>query len=389
MEIFIIITICLILSLLMSEVFTAVKSSVFIGLILGGAFLGLPIFHELILNGEPVIENLANFGIILLLFISGLQADYRKLKESRKEEAIIAILGAIIPFTLGFLVSSLLGYNTLVSFIVGAGLSVSSAGTTIAFLVETKKLNTKIGTIILGAGIIDDIFEIIFLSVLIVLVQHGTVSSIFVMPFKILLFLIVVFTFLKLILPAIVNHMMKKPNQIHFIAFFLVLCFIIALTSYFLDLGYILGAFFAGIIIQILIKKTAIREKIATQIRNFSFAIIIPFFFINLGLKLDLKAIEAYFWIFLIILAVAIIGKVGGALLAKPFTKLKWNQLHLIGWGMNSRGAVELVIADIARNNLGLPIEIYSVLILTAITTTFIFPFVLKYFVNKNPKIMD
>ncbi len=389
MDALIIVTACIVLSLLMTEVFTAVKSSVVIGLILGGAFLGLPIFGGFITNSSGIIESISTFGVILLLFISGLQADYRKLKESRKEETLIAFLGAIIPFGLGFLTSYVLGYSNTTSFVVGSALSITSAGTTIAVLLETKKLNTKVGAIIVGAGIIDDIFEVIFLSILIVLVQHGPATSLLIFPFKILLFIIIVLTFMKLILPTLVNHLLKQNNPVTTIGFMIALCFVTALVSYFLDLGYLVGAFLAGIIIQLLIQKSQVRERIVDEIKNFSFAIIIPFFFINLGLKLNLGAVENYFGLFLIILSVAIIGKVGGALLAKPFTKLNLKQLHLIGWGMNSRGAVELVIVEIARNSLGLPLEIYSILILTAVTTTFIFPFILKSFVKNYPEIMD
>ena len=384
-----VVTIVLIISLVMTEVFNRIKTSVFIGLVLGGAFIGLPIFDQFVSQGQPIIDSMSVFGIILLLFISGLQADYRKLKESKKEEGMVALLGAIIPFILGFAITRALDYGLVTAFIVGASLSITSAGTTIGVLLETKTLNTRVGKIILGAGIIDDIFEVIFLSVLIVLVQHGEAASLAVLPFRLFVFTLIILTFFKLILPKIIKHIVKEENHTVFTGFIITLCFITTLISYFLGLGYIIGAFLAGLVIQLLIKNKIIRTKMITQIRNFSFALIIPFFFINLGLQLDIGSIEQYFPLFLIVFGVAVMGKVGGALLTKPFTKLNWKQLHLIGWGMNSRGAVELVITEIARSSLGLPIEVFSVLVLTTITTTIIFPFVLRNFVGKYPHIMQ
>lgn len=384
-----IVTTVLLLSLLMTEVFSALKTSVFIGLILAGAFLGLPIFDDFISQGIPIIESLSTFGIILLLFISGLQADYRKLAESRKEESFIALLGALIPFTLGFVIGQLMGYDALVSFVIGAGLSITSAGTTVSVLLETKTLNTRVGSIILGAGIIDDVFEVLFLSILIVLVQHGSSTNLLALPFKILVFTMLVLAFFKLALPRLIRHAVRQENRSEFIGLLIALCFVTALISHFLGLGPVVGAFLAGIFIQLLIKNRLVRKQIVSQIRNFSFALIIPFFFIHMGLRLDLAVVEQHIVLFLIVLVIAIVGKVGGALLTKPFVRLTPRQLHLIGWGMNSRGAVELVIAQIALVELGLPLEVYSVLVMTAIATTFIFPFVLRYFVRRYPQIME
>ncbi|RJQ15813.1 cation:proton antiporter [Candidatus Woesearchaeota archaeon] len=385
------VTICLILSLILAEVFNFFKSSIVIGMILAGVLLTIPQIHVAVITeqGLSFIDFLSSLGIIFLLFITGLQVDYEKLKESRKEEGLIAFFSAVVPFALGFIVSWLLGFELITCFVVGAALALTSEGTTIVVLNEVKKLRSKVGTIILGAGILDDVFEILFLSILVIIVQKGISSELAAFPFKIVVFVMVVFIIFKLILPRLISHALKNDSKISSLGLVIVMCFFIASISTFLGFGPIIGAFIAGLILQLLIHKHTIKHKIIDEIQNFSFALIIPFFFINIGLHLDLSILQTNLWLVLIILAVAIAGKIIGALIVRPWSSLTTRQLYLVGWGMNSRGAVELVIAEVARTAGLISIEIYSVLVLMAVVTTFIFPFVLKLYIRKYPGIMD
>ena len=89
------------------------------------------------------------------------------------------------------------------------------------------------------------------------------------------------------------------------------------------------------------------------------------------------------------IIVIAIAGKMAGTFLTKPFTKFRWKQLYLIGWAMNSRGAVEMALALIAFRTKIIPLELYSSLVLMALVTTLIFPFMIMKMIRKDPKIMD
>ena len=142
MEALLVITICLIISLVFGEIFNWFKVSSVVGLIAAGIVLGLPVFDALFIETGTFnyIKFLSTLGIIFLLFISGLEADVKKLKSSRREETIIALLSSLIPFGLGFLAGQLLNFNLIVSFVLGAALSITSAGTTIVSLMELKTL---------------------------------------------------------------------------------------------------------------------------------------------------------------------------------------------------------------------------------------------------------
>jgi Kef-type K+ transport system membrane component KefB len=391
MDPLLIITICLVVSLILAEVFSLLKSSAVIGLILAGIILNIPRIYSFVFSGGGIeyVQFLSNLGIIFLLFITGLEIDVDKLKQSRKEETLIAIFAALIPFALGFLITKTLGYGNLVAFTVGAALSITSEGTTIVVLMELKKLKTRIGTIILGAGIIDDVFEIIFLALVIIFAHEGTGVSLVVLPLYFIIFTGVAILVFRFVLPGMIRYALKKAVQIDSLGLIIIFGFLIASLSYYLGLGPIIGAFIAGILIQMSIKNKKLKESIIKQIKGFSFAVIIPFFFIAIGLNFNLQSIIQNPLLFVIILCIAILGKILGTLLTKPLLSLSWSQLKLIGWGMNSRGAVELVIAEIARRYFLIPIEIYTALVAMAIITTFIFPFVIRHYIKKCPRIME
>jgi Kef-type K+ transport system membrane component KefB len=125
------------------------------------------------------------------------------------------------------------------------------------------------------------------------------------------------------------------------------------------------------------------------RLKVLTFALIIPFFFINIGMHFNFESIISHPSLLLYVLAVAVAGKMIGTIIVTPLTTLNLKQTTLIGWGMNSRGAIELIIAEIARVNNIIPIEIYSAIVVMAVVTTLMFPFALKYYLRRYPGIMD
>ena len=116
---------------------------------------------------------------------------------------------------------------------------------------------------------------------------------------------------------------------------------------------------------------------------------IIPFFFISMGLNFNLTELLQDPTLFIIMFVVGTLGKIIGTMLSKSHTTFSYQQLYLIGWGMNSRGAIEIALALIALH-VGLINEsIFSALVLTALVPTLIFPFILEYLIKKHPRIMN
>lgn len=322
--------------LLISYLFTLLakktKISSVVTLIFAGLIVGLPfVTKRIITPNENFIFILGDIGLLCLMFLAGLKSSWKIINKEKKEAFIIAIFAAGVPFLLGFFIFLSLGFSLEVSLIVGIAMSITAEATKARVLLEIKKLRTKIGSVMMGAGIIDDIFGLI-------------------------LFIIVTVLFKT-----------------------------IEIREYILIAGAIL-AFFIGLIISSNVTK---KNNWIENLEDILILIIIPFFFISMGMHFDLSSLFLNFGLLILILFIAIFGKIFGTLLTKPFTKFSLKQLLLIGWGMNSRGAIELAIILLAFRMGIISVGLYSSLVIMALVTTIIFPFILTRMIKKNPQLMD
>ena len=156
-------------------------------------------------------------------------------------------------------------------------------------------------------------------------------------------------------------------------------------------MGYLLGAIVAGFLLQISMKrlKKNDEEEIINTTKLITLAFVVPFFFVNIGLNFNYDYLAGNLILLLVTIIIAFLGKIVGTLIVKPFSKLSLKQLYLIGWGMNSRGAVELVIALLALNHGLITQEVFSALVAMAIITTLVFPFILQHEIKKNPTLLQ
>ncbi|MBN2566470.1 cation:proton antiporter [Candidatus Woesearchaeota archaeon] len=378
-----VVTLCLIVSFILSQLSRFLDIPVVVGQILAGVILGLPIIRH-IFTPESLndVSFLADIGIIFLLLYVGLRMDLTRLKRVGKDTVLIGIATMALPFILGVAFMKAAGYSTTPALVVGACLSITAEGTTIKTLIDVNALTTKVGTIIIGAGLLDDVFEVLFLSLVLMFAQGSTAQVAF-FPAKLLLFVLVAYGSYRLF-PKLFRLIQKEHSRVTTFTSMIIFALIVAVVSTKLDLGPIIGALLAGIIIK---HTEKYREDFLENLRELelmTFGFIIPFFFINIGLLFDVSTFVGNFWIILFVFFVGLVGKIAGALIMTPFTDLSFKQTYLIGWGMNSRGAVELVIAEIARQAGLLPPEIYTAIVVMAVTTTLIFPFVMKHTIKSD-----
>ena len=394
---------CLISSFLIKEIFRKFNVPMVVGQILAGIILGIPIIKTILFTHQitSIIEFLSHLGILFLLFLAGWEIDIRKIIRSAKDSVLISLFSAFVPFILGFsfiyfgfnsFITSQ-GFNPLiVATVFGIALSVTAEATSVKVLMDLKVLNTKIGAIMIGAGAIDDIIEVLGLS-LVVLLASGSIQNLLLFPIQLFLFVILCFIFFKLI-SKILRYIEIKETDEDLYLLTLLLVFGIATLSEYLQLGYLIGAIVAGFLLQLSMikfrktKKVKTEEQIREAIRLMTLAFLAPFFFINIGLNFEFDTLFINPLLLIGSTIIAFIGKILGTLIIKPFSKLSLKQLYIIGWAMNSRGAVELIIALTSLQFGLIPLEIFSVLIFLSLITTITFPFVLQREIMKNPKIV-
>lgn len=356
------------------------------GVILGPACVG-------VLTETDMIQNMAELGVIVLMFCAGMETDIEELKRSGKASFVIALLGVIVPLVVGGGVAYLFINNGYIdtsdvtssvflqSVFIGVILTATSVSITVETLKELGKLKTKSGNAILGAAIIDDILGIIALTIVTSLAD--TSVNIAVVLFKIVLF----FVFCGVV-GVIVYYAFKKWCEIsgkgmhrHAIIAF-VICLVMAFCAeHFFGVADITGAFFAGLIISMTQKD----QFIASKFDVLSYLLLSPIFFASIGLKVELpKMGPAIIAFAAVITLVALLTKIIGCGLGAKVCGYKNYQAFRIGVGMISRGEVALIVASkgaavgLMSNNIMGPI------IIVVVITTIITPILLKPVFNKE-----
>lgn len=352
---------------------------------------GITAIRETLLTTQvdSVVQTMSQFGVILLLFLTGFEIDLTQIRKSAVEAIVISVLGALVPFCIGMIVGYMLGFDRVTSLVLGMCLSVTAEGTTAALLAEMNMIKTKVGSILLEVGILDDIFEVLFLTTVIFLSQ-GTAdigNTLTAIPLRIIVFVLVLLLAVRYI-PRFVQFLEKNHDGVGLFSGTIGIMLIAAIASEYAGLGSLIGAFIAGMLMQKSFLQRKDRAEEERLLHILSFGLVIPFFFAFIGLNMQFGTLFEAPLITLVIVTAALFGKIGGTLLAYPFTKLSFKQLHLIGWGLNSRGVMELVIAQIAVSHGLITSQLYSIIVFVAITTTVLFPFVIRSMVASDPKIM-
>jgi len=396
MEIIAIVPIILIAAFILGEMFKRIGLPSVVGQILAGLLFGVPAIKEL-LFGEGsalvIIDFLATLGVLLLLFLAGLEIEIDKIKETSRDSILVSLSSALVPFALGFLFITVFfpEYGFLSALIFGGAMMVTSEGTKVKVLMDLNSLNTRLGAVMLAAGAIDDIFEVLFLSLVVVLAKGGSLFDLAMIPVEIIIFLIIAYISFK-VMSKVLQHLDKKPGEeTGLFSIVMIFVLVLAALSESLNVGYLIGAIIGGFLLQISLKGISKRHKreLINVIKLIALGFIVPFFFVNVGLTFDLSTLFSNTPIIVATILIAFFGKMIGTLIIKPVSTLNWKQLYYTGWAMNSRGAAELVIALIAMQYGLIPLELFSALVAMSIVTTLIFPPVLARGIKRNPGLMD
>lgn len=356
------------------------------GLILGPAMLN--ILHE-----TQFIIDVAEIGVIVLMFCAGMETDVNELKRSGKSSFVIALIGVIVPLAGGFGVAHFFNKPGVIdsdaacslflqNIFVGVILTATSVSITVETLKELGKLKTRSGNAILGAAIIDDILGIVALTI--ITSMADTSVSITLVLAKIVGFFVFVgvvgFIFQK-IYTKWVNSAEKGLHRHAIIAF--VFCLFLA---YIAEVGFgvadITGAFFAGLIIS----KTQRTQFLASKFDTLSYLFFSPVFFASIGLKVELPKMTASIILFAVILTIiAVLTKIVGCGLGAKICGYQNYQAIRIGVGMVSRGEVALIVASKGASVGLLGSNFLGPIVVVVVITTIITPILLKIVFKNGP----
>ena len=364
-----------------------------VGQISAGLILGIPLVKGYLFTGDhlDILSFLANLGIVLLFYYVGLESNFNILTKNLKLSLMISLFNTLIPLILGFiLMKFLFGFSLVVSLIVGVSLAVSAQSVSLDILEELNLLKSRIGRLIISAGAIDDVFELILVGI-IFSIFHVTVSNVTLIRLLIdILTFIVIITLARLwFIPwGLQFFHRQKSSTARFTGSLLIVLLISSLAEY-LGVGLLIGAMIAGIIVRQTIFKDELipnweEHDISKSIHIISFGFLIPLFFVWVGINVDLSYFVRDFWFFMTLLLISLLGTVGGSLLAIIFNGGSFKEGLALGWGLSPKGDIELVIATLAFNSGIITASIFTSLVLMALFTTIISPIVFKYIVTKH-----
>ena len=349
-----------------------------VGALIAGLLLGPACFG--VLQETDFIKNIAEIGVIVLMFAAGLETDVQELKKTGLASFIIALLGVIVPLIGGYFVATIYNPVTdqqtmLQNIFVGVVLTATSVSITVETLKELGKLSTKTGNAILGAALIDDVLGIIALTV--ISSFAGSDVSLWVILLKILGFFIfcgvVAFLFIKFVNPWI-NKYKKDLRRFVILAF--AFCLLMSFSAeYFFGVSDITGAFVAGLILSNNKKTSYMLNRFDTV----SYVLLSPVFFASVGLKVTFSNMSATVVVLtVLLLVVAILSKMIGCGFGAKICKYTNLQSVKIGIGMISRGEVALIVATKGMSMGLMKDEFFAPLVLVVVATTIVTPILLK-----------
>jgi Kef-type K+ transport system membrane component KefB len=396
MEIFVLVPLILIVTFVMGFLFKRIGMPAVVGQILAGILLGIPFLRIVLFDSESslvIVDFLAYLGIIFLLFLAGLEIDIEKIRETSRESLMISLSSALVPFALGFTFMMLVfpSYGWLAALVFGGAMMVTSEATKVKVLMDLNSLNTHLGAIMLAAGALDDIFEVLFLALVAVIGRGGGLIELAAIPVEIVVFVVVAFAFFKGASKIFRYLDRKGGNQAEIFSLVVIFIMVLAALSEGLGIGYLIGAIAGGFILQIAMKNIHERHRkdMIKVTELIALGFIVPFFFANVGINFEFDTLFSSIGLLVATVVIAFSGKILGCILIKPFSRLTLKQLYYTGWAMNSRGAAELVIA-LAAKQLGLiPLEVFSALVAMSLITTLTFPPVLARGIHRNPGLMN
>jgi Kef-type K+ transport system membrane component KefB len=391
-----IVTICILVfsAKLLGEIFSWRKIPSVLGELTAGILLGPYALGSLIaINGTPVIvineivKAFAEIGGILILFVAGLEMTFRDFRKVGAAGFIIGTIGVVVPFTMGYGLSLVLGLDIITSMVVGSALVATSISITAIVLQELNQSRSIEARMMISAAVVDDVLGLAILGVIVSFISTSTpitaLNVVIVVSTSLALWLTMT-VFASFILPKVINFTSKAKYEGTVEAAATASCFGASALAAALGLSPIVGAFAAGMAVA----SSNTIEKIRDYTKKISI-VFSPVFFALAGAEFNFRSFITTDWFFYIFFAslviVAVLSKMIGCGIPASFflkNRLKGNR---VGMGMMSRGEVGLIVAGVAISAGAISQSVYAAILGMIMITTIIAPILLRRSYENEP----
>ncbi|MCS6845919.1 MAG: cation:proton antiporter [Caldilineales bacterium] len=323
---------------------------------------------------EEFVAELAELGVLLLMFLAGLELHLSELARSGRVSVLAGTLGVVFPVGMGFLAGLLFQMPASSALFLGLILAATSVSISAQTLMELGALRSRVGMGLLGAAVFDDVLVVLLLSIVLALMDGtgGGLASIGLVVLRMVVYLAGATVIGLVLLPRIARRADRMPISEGLVASSVVLILLYAWAAEVIGgMADITGAFLAGLFLA----RSPLRDRIETGISALAYGVFVPIFFIHVGLSANVRELAGGgVWLALALIAVAVVSKVVGAGLGAflaGFSRLEALQL---GAGMMSRGEVGLIVATLGITQGFIGRDVFSAVVGVVIATTLLTP---------------
>ena len=328
-----------------------------------------------------IFKVLAEIGVVLLMFVAGLETDIEMMRSAVAPAFWAAAGGVILPMAGGALLARNAGSSWQEAIFIGTILTATSVTITAQTLMNLKRLRSKAGSTILGAAVIDDVLGLIVLSIAIAVALQLRSGGL--MPWRgltmVLVQMVVCLALMFWLGPHVARWTFRQASRMHShhteAAAALIVAFLFAFLAQRLGgLAAITGAYLAGLFVAM----TSAREKVSSELHPMVNSFFGPIFFVSIGLEVNARHLTGGMGFFLALLVVAIVGKIVGCGLGARFNRFTNRESLIVGIGMIPRGEVGLIAASLGLAANLVSRDVYSQVVVLVLITTLITPPLLR-----------
>jgi len=376
----------------------SVIAEVITGILLGPSALGIVTSYKdkiFPATSLPTFGVIANIGLILFMFMVGLELDVRIMKHNVIHALVISISAMVTPFLLGLISAYVIhkvAIDPSVSFthfllFVAVAMSITAFPFLARILTELKLMHTKVGSLALSAAAVDDVVAWCLLALVVAISRaHSPLSALY--TFLLLIaFILIMFLLVRPLLGSIVKRKRVRNSQVPFPLVFglLISIFLCAWFTEIIGVHAIFGSFILGVIVP---RENQFAKYFIERIEDIVVIVFLPLYFTFSGLRTNVGSLnDGVSWgLVILVITIACVGKITGGTISARLLKNSWRDSFAIGILMNTKGLVEVIVLNIGLDVGVLNTKVFTIFIIMALVTTFMTTPIIHFFYLKRSK---
>jgi len=343
---------------------------------IGGRFLS-PQFHV-------VLAFLADLGVLFLLFFIGLQIDLKDMRDQSGDIIWLTVLNTTVPFLMGMAVMLALGYGWLMAFVIGLTRMPTAEAVIVPILDEFKLIRTRVGEMIIGAGVLDDLIEVFLVAFVSMWIGKkvgdvgGGITGLIV---GVLAFILLAWLCHRWVIVFMGRWLTRRPRNLMLLS--MVILFGFGGLSQYSGLGMVVGAITAGVLMRPAFNKMErVGEQVTRTIQSVSYGFLGLIFFFYVGLNADPEVLFREPAMAILLYLAGTIGKLAGVFLMVPMGKITVREAWTIGVGLDARLTTEIIVAQLLFNAKLIDGRLFTALVsaasFTAVTVPLLFALLVR-----------